>query len=80
MAVHEEIENLSVQNFSIFSRGLRQRLRVAFENILLMAALMLDCFFTNLPVMHVKLTPTAFGATRGKSLKRQRGSVSHEGP
>lgn len=51
-----------------------------FENILLIASLMLECFFTNLLLMHVKLTPTVIGATRRKSPKRERGSVSHEGP
>lgn len=30
--------------------------------------------------MHVKLTPTAIGATTRKSPKRESGSVSHEGP
>lgn len=75
--------NLWVQNCNIFSRGLRQCLhfsRFPFENILLIASLMLECFFTNLLLMHVKLTPTAIGVARRKSPKGERGSVSHEGP
>lgn len=51
-----------------------------FENILLIASLMLECFFTNLLLMHVKLTPTVIGAAQRKSPTRARGSVSHEGP
>lgn len=38
-----------------------------FENILLIASLMLECFFTNLLLMHVKLTPTVIGAAQRKT-------------
>lgn len=51
-----------------------------FENISAIGSLMLECFFTNLLLMHVKLTPTAIGAVRRKSPTGEKGSVSHEGP
>lgn len=38
-----------------------------YENILLIASLMLECFFTNLLLMHVKLTPTVIGAAQRKT-------------
>lgn len=66
-----------------YSTGLRQCLHFShspFENILLIGSIMLECFFTNLLLMHVKLTPTAIGVVRRKSPKGERGSVSHEGP
>lgn len=51
----------------MFSTGLRLR-PPPFENILLIGSLMLECFFTNLLLMHVKLTPTAL-VLRGETAK-----------
>lgn len=55
------------QRLTAMSPFLSAPAHAPFENILLIASLMLECFFTNLLLMHVKLTPTVIGAAQRKT-------------